>query len=190
MDMSESNETAAEPLQRAQRPAGARIKAAPKQRAASEAREPVRAEGQRLRRQRTRNDDAFHIPQSMIPPGMSYEWKRESVYGKPDGRHQIALRENHWRPVPASRHPELVPDVADKDGAIRLDGQVLMERPAYLTEEARKEGFDDAMEQVHRKETQLKGGAAPEGTFTRDHPSVRANTKLGRSYEPLRVPEE
>jgi hypothetical protein len=142
-------------------------------------------EGKRLTRNRRQGEDAFYINPKIVPNGMSYEWKRESVYGLKDNDHQIGLRENHWRPVPASRHPGMVLD--PKDGAIRKSGMVLMERPSYLTEEARHEDLQNAIAQVQSAPANIR--RTPDGTLTRDHESVRAITKVKRSHSPIDIPE-
>ena len=107
----------------------------------------------RLHRRR-RTADPFYIDPRLIPPGFSYEWKRESIFGQPDGEHQIGLRENHWRAVPAARHPELA---SAGDTVIRRGGSLLMERPKYLTDEARLEDIHEAMKPVLQKEELLYG---------------------------------
>lgn len=136
---------------------------------------------QRLVRRRRRVDDKFFMDRSKIPDGWSYEWKRQKVYGMTDVDHQVNLRENMWQPVPSSRHPEMMP--TGHDGPIEKDGMVLMERPQYLTEEARQEDYEIAMDQVRVKEQQL--GHTPGGQFTRDHPSVHRIAKIKRSYGPV-----
>lgn len=120
----------------------------------------------RLKRNRIRTDNRFHIPLSMIPPGVSYEWKRASVFGKPDPYHLNGLRENHWTPVPASRHPGIL---------VEQDGQILMERPKYLTDEAHREDFNEAQQQVQIARKDLAQG--PDGTLP------RRGAKLNTDYD-------
>lgn len=139
----------------------------------------------RLKRRRSRAEDALYIDPRIIPSGVSYEWKRMSVYGQPDPHHQNNLRENHWLPVPASRHPELVSE--NSKGTIAFEGMILMERPMYLTKEARQEDLQVAIDQVRSVGAQVT--STPDNTMTRDHPSVKANTYIKRSYEPMTVPE-
>ena len=67
---------------------------APRQ-AATSLRAPAPPGGERLTRRR-RTQDPFYIDPSIIPPGISYEWKRQSVFGQPDNEHWFGLRENHW----------------------------------------------------------------------------------------------
>lgn len=150
---------------------GARHRATMEQREA--ARDPIREEGKRrLTRSRKRTEDRFHINRSVIPEGMSYEWKRMSAYGKPDIHHQNSLMDNHWSPVPADRHPNLV---------VEQDGQILMERPSYLSDEARQEDFDVATSEVQRVTKGLL--ATPDNTMTRNHESVQRITKVNRERD-------
>jgi len=135
----------------------------------------------RLVRRRPRTEDKFFIPPSIVPLGWCYEWKRESCYGQPDTDHQVNLRENHWTPVPAERHPQMMP--LDFKGPIRKDGMVLMERPQYLTDEARQEDYEFATGEVQRATATL--GQTPGGQFTRDHPSVHKIAKVKHSYGPI-----
>lgn len=172
-------------LQRAGRPANARIQR-PSLSARDEAEQAgpgdtiVDADG-RLVRRRRRVDDKFYVHPSKVPHGWSYEWKRSMVYGQPDTDHQVNLRENHWTPVPADRHPEMMP--VGHNGPVAKDGMILMERPAYLTEDARQEDLEIARDQVRVKEQQL--GHTPSGTFTRNHPSVQRISQIKRSYGPI-----
>lgn len=138
--------------------------------------------GERLHRRR-RTTDVFYVDPRIIPPGMSYEWKRESIFGQKDNEHWIGLRENHWTPVPAARHPELA---AKGETAIRRSGTVLCERPSYLTDEARMEDIQEGLRPVQQKEELLYGGKP--GEFTRDHPSVRRIAGIKQEYGPGYVP--
>jgi hypothetical protein len=95
------------------------------------------------------------------------------------------LRENHWRPVPASRHPELA---AEGDTVIRRPGTILMERPAYLTDEAAMEDIDEAMRPLKAKEELMYG--TPPGQMTRDHPGVRKASFINRQFAPGDPQEE
>jgi hypothetical protein len=125
--------------------------------------------GQRLRRTRRRTEDRYYIPPEIIPAGVSYEWKRESCFGQPDQFHMNYLKDNHWSEVPDGRH---------KGFMTRQDGMVLMERPKYLTDEARREDLEAAVGQVESIRPDRQRTNAPPGTMTRDHPSVRAAEKL------------
>jgi len=67
----------------------------------------------------------FYVAPETVPAGWVYEWKRRSVFGRPDIAHQARIRKT-WRPVPLSRHPEMLS--ASLDGEITRNGMVLMER--------------------------------------------------------------
>lgn len=139
--------------------------------------------GERLHRRR-RTTDYFYVDPRIIPAGMSYEWKRESVHGQPDNEHWIELRENHWTPVPAARHPELS---TKNETVIRRGGTVLCERPSYLTDEAKLEDIQEALDPIQQQE-ELLYGTKP-GEFTRNHPSVRRIAGINREYAPGYVPD-
>jgi|SRR5215469_9287301 len=139
--------------------------------------------GDRLHRRR-RSTNIHEFPLSIIPKGMTYEWKRLAVYGKPDSSHQINLRENHWSPVPASRHPEYAEDgetVITRGGA-----DILMERPEYLTAEAQMEDINEALRPIQVTEEKLYG--IPENQnpnqFSRNHPSVRKVAGITQEWAP------
>jgi hypothetical protein len=129
-------------------------------------------------------NDVFTLP--MAPAGWTYEWKRKSVLGQEDPAHQVALRRMGWDPVPADRHPEMMPSNGVFD-TIERKGMILMERPTELVEEARQIELLRARQQVRHKEAQLAG--VPEGGLgNRDHPQVRP--KIGKSYEAMPIPKE
>ena len=134
--------------------------------------------GERLTRRR-RTSDPLHFDPRIVPPGFSYEWKCDDVMGQPNTTHMIELRENHWKVVPASRHPELAYHGATE---IRRPGLVLMERPKYLTEEAQMEELNEALRPVQQME-QIMYGTKP-GEMTRDHPSVRKLPGVRQQWSP------
>src|SRR5258708_4301143 len=120
----------------------------------SEQRAPQRAE-QRPSQQRVlrTGENRFTHDTSLQPPDMAYEWKRVSIWNRPDEEHQINMRNNGWTPVPASRHPELAGLAPTKDGVIIRRGQMLMERAKELTVQSRLADKNRALEQV---QTQLQ----------------------------------
>ena len=160
-------------IKRPDRPVRLSVKARAKVRAAREeaTRQPARENPKRLVRTRKRAEDRLYIDPKIIPHDMTYEWKAESVNGKPDPLHINDLMDNHWTPVPESRHPGVV---------VRRDGLILMERPAYLTDEANEENYNLAMgrEMSIRREVR----DTPEGHFTRDHPSAKRLPGVKVSY--------
>lgn len=132
-------------------------------------------------RRRRRNENKFFFDRRLIPPGWDYEYKRVKCYGQEDTDHQVNLRENGWTPVPASRHPELMP--IGHEGPIVKDGMMLMERPLELTQEARAEDYQAAVDPVNALREML--GQAPPGQFTRQHPSVEKIARVKKTYVPL-----
>lgn len=130
-------------------------------------------------------NDEFYIDPSMVPDGWAYEWKRRLLLGAEDPSHNVALYRMGWEPVPASRHPEMMPRGWSGE-TIERKGMVLMERPKELVEEARHTEYRKAVNQVRDKEAQLAG--TPDGTLTRDHAQARPNIKKG--YEPIPIPKD
>jgi hypothetical protein len=116
----------------------------------------------------------FEVDAAVIPDGMSYEWRRVTYAGKEDVRHQARAHRRHWTPVPKKRHPEIVGQEAakkDPEGAIIVDGLMLMERPIALTREAAGLREARAKERVRDQVKSLK--LTPEGQL----PRVRAAAK-------------
>lgn len=147
--------------------------------AATDAREPVHEPVHASPRTRTRQNQAtatanpFDIPKDEIPEGSSYEWKRFSVTGLSadhDPFYLASMRRQGWEPVDPRRHPNWVPPGYDKPNIIR-DGQILMERPIELTNEARLEQKQLASNQMLEARQRL--GLAPKDTMTRDFEGVR-----------------
>ena len=66
------------------------------------------------------------------------------------------------------------------------DGQMLMERPKEITDEAKAKDYRNAREQVRAKETQLSG--TPAGTFERDNKGAPM-ASVKKSYESIPIPE-
>ncbi|HTV38610.1 MAG TPA: hypothetical protein VMF12_19430 [Xanthobacteraceae bacterium] len=116
----------------------------------------------------------FEIDPAAIPNDMSYEWRRVTYAGKEDVRHQARAHRRHWTPVPKKRHPEIVGrEAAQKDGegAIIVDGLMLMERPSLITKEAASLREERAKERVRNQVKSLK--LTPEGQL----PRVRVQAK-------------
>lgn len=121
------------------------------------------------RRKSSINDDMFYIPVDEIPEGSSYEWKRWSVSGLEDPFYIAQMREQGWEPVNPKRHPTWVPPGYSQPHIIK-GGQILMERPMELTQEARAEQRGLAKTQVREAEQRL--GKTPKDTMTRQYPGV------------------
>jgi hypothetical protein len=130
--------------------------------------------------------DEFYIPPDSIPDGWTYEWKRRSVMGQEDAAYLVSLRRLGWDPVPASRHPEMMP-MGSVEQAIERKGMILMERPREITEEVKRLELRKAQAQVRQKQAQL--GEAPAGQFERTNKG-NPLAKIQKSYEPIVIPDE
>lgn len=106
----------------------------------------------------------YDVPLEAIPPGMSYQWNNHTVLGATDTHYDNIMAAQGWRPVPASRHPDLVP-AGVTSGHIVVGGQILVERPMQYTEEAKRFERQKARDEVLAKEEQLYG--TPPGTMQR-----------------------
>lgn len=138
--------------------------------AGREEREPAHTPKRTRRRKATVQEDIFYIPLDEIPEGSSYEWKRWTVHGQEDPFYIASMREQGWEPVDPKRHPNWVPPGYNQPYIIK-GGQILMERPIELTQEARAEQRALSKRQMHEAEQRL--GMAPRDTGPRDHPGVR-----------------
>ena len=130
--------------------------------------------------------DDFYVDLDKIPDGWSYDWKRFTVLGMEDPAYQVALRRAGWTPVPAARHPEMMP-ADSKDEAILRKGMILMERPQEISDEVRAIDKQRARDQVRVKEQQLN--EAPNGQFERKNKDSPL-AKVKKSYEAVPIPEE
>lgn len=110
--------------------------------------------------------DKYYVDPTKIPDGWSYEWRTYTVVGKENPQYMVQLQRARWRPVPARRHPELMPSGYDPDAAILIDGMMLMERPAAITEYQRARDKRDANAPIENIRAKLSG--APAGQFPRD----------------------
>ena len=129
--------------------------------------------------------DDFYFNVADVPDGWTYEWKRKITAGAEDPAYQVSLARMGWEPVPADRHPHMMPSTG-KYAIIERKGMVLMERPRELSDEARMIELRKARQQVNNKKSQLSN--APDGQFGRDHSSVRP--KISTSYEPIPIAKE
>jgi hypothetical protein len=125
------------------------------------AHEPVRTR----RRKASVNENPFDIPRDQIPEGLDYEWKRYSNVGQEDPFYIAQMREQGWEPVNPKRHPTWVPPGYNEPCIIK-GGQILMERPMELTQEARRELRAMSKQQV--KEAEQRLGMTPKGEATRE----------------------
>lgn len=129
--------------------------------------------------------DDFYVDPAKIPDGWTYEWKRKTVYGQEDPAYQVQLARTGWTPVPASRHPEMMP-AAGGFQCIERKGLTLMERPTIVQDQIVQVNQRRARDQVRVKEQQLS--SAPDGQFGRDHSQVKP--KINKGYEPVPIPND
>lgn len=142
-------------------------------------RDPEHHHGRTRMRKRSAFDvvDEFTIPREEIPADLDYNWKRFTVGGQEDPYYIARMREQGWEPVPPERHPNWLPPGYNAQYIIK-GGQILMDRPKELTEEARAEDREMARRQVIVAEQKL--GRTPKGEMTRDHEEVRP--KIVKEY--------
>ena len=74
----------------------------------------------------------LYIDPTRIPKGSVYAWVREYIQGEPDDNNVQERLMGGWKPVPADRHPELVPPTLpgreqDTGNVIRRGGLILLE---------------------------------------------------------------
>lgn len=124
--------------------------------------------------------DEFRIDPDVIPDGWRYNWKRKTVLDKEDPSYDVSLARNGWEPVPASRHPEMMPSGAKAETIMRK-GMILMEIPEEIAQERQAIAMREARRQVRSKEEQLS--AAPDGQFDRNL------SKVSKKIAPVEIPE-
>lgn len=132
---------------------------------AREARGGIVVEGhngeQLSRKRKDDGTDPFFIPPGLEPPGWTYQWCVDTVNGNRDlvADQNLMFYENGWRPVPAERHSGRFMPVGHRGNIVR-GGQVLMERPKALTEEANAEMVEKARRQMMDRDEALMGNKA------------------------------
>lgn len=129
--------------------------------------------------------DKFAIPEHIVPDGWTYEWKRKTIMNAEDPAYEVELARRRWAPVPASRHPEMMP-VGYRGKEILRDGLILMERPAAITDDVRAGDLRRARMQVRAKEEQLT--SAPQGQFERTNKGSDM-VKIKKGYDAMPIPD-
>lgn len=99
----------------------------------------------------THYQSKLHVPQNKIPGDMTYSWVRESTLNEPDPDNMTDRMIKGWQPVPAARHPEMVPPpLPGYEGmevtVIRRGGLILCERPTREVEMAKQQRDIENME--------------------------------------------
>lgn len=125
-------------------------------------------DGEELSRKRTSTKDIFDVPKDLIEEGWEYQWCAVTVTGNSEilMDQNLMMLENGWRAVPASRHKgRFMP--AGHSGSIIRGGQMLMERPKDLCDQARAEDVRNAKQLISDRNDALKLSgvkkALPEG---------------------------
>lgn len=128
--------------------------------------------------------DELDLSGIQVPEGWSYEWKRQTVYGKEDPAYDTKLARTGWEAVPAARHPSMMPK--GHRGTITREGLVLMERPKVITDRVKQIMYERARGAVRLKEQQLN--EAPQGTFERVDERGRPTARVKTSHSPVEIP--
>ena len=76
---------------------------------ASQSRASESRESGMRKRPETHFQSKLYVPKDKIPANMTYAWVRESTLNEPDPDNMTDRMIKGWAPVPASRHPEMVP---------------------------------------------------------------------------------
>lgn len=102
------------------------------------------------KRPETHFQSKLYVPPEKIPSGMTYSWVRESTLNEPDPDNMTDRMIRGWHPVPASRHPEMVPPpLPGYEGmevsVIRRGGLILCECP---TEDVKERNADRDLENI------------------------------------------
>lgn len=92
------------------------------------------------KRPETHFQSKLFVPKDKIPGGMTYAWVRESTLNEPDPDNMTDRMIRGWQPVPANRHPEMVPPpLPGYEGmevtVIRRGGLILCECPTRDVED-------------------------------------------------------
>lgn len=117
--------------------------------------------GEVLSRKRSHAGDIFALPADIVAAmerdGWGLQWCAVSVVGNTEILldQNLMFAENGWRPVPSSRFPgRFMPE--GHVGNIIRGGQMLMERPKSLSDEARAEDIRAAKQQITDRNDSLK----------------------------------
>lgn len=129
-------------------------------------------------------EDELALDNIQVPEGWTYEWKRQTVYGKSDPAYDTRLARTGWEVVPAERHPQMMPK--GHRGEISRDGLVLMERPKVITDRVRQIMYERARGAVRLKEQQLN--EAPQGTFERVDERGKPTARVRTTHSPVEIP--
>lgn len=136
--------------------------------------------------------DRLSIDPALVPEGMSLQWVTDSIYGQQVPQHRARFEKRGWTPV----HQEDFDGVFDgmfmpkgAVGEIKVDGMVLMARPAEMTRKAAYDDYRKAQEVIRIKEQALRGGDI-NTSLDSQHPSALKTNKINRTMERIVVPTD
>jgi hypothetical protein len=115
----------------------------PRRTRVSETRDATTREAGQRQAPVTHYQSKLYVPPQKIPPGKTYSWVRETTLNEPDPDNMTDRLVRGWQPVPASRHPEMVPPpLPGNEGlettVIRRGGLMLCERYTEDVQEDRR----------------------------------------------------
>jgi hypothetical protein len=120
---------------------------------------------------RQEQGDKYAIPFGFEPSGMSYQWKRAEVLGRPDYSNLAMMEQKGWKPVPQERHDGRWMPPGTK-GATINDGLMLMEIPTPLLRA--KEVWQQRQASGQTDSMTDRLSYTPPGSAPRDaHPSTK-----------------
>lgn len=101
----------------------------------------------------THYQSKLYVPKEKIPTGMVYSWVRESTLNEPDPDNMTDRMVRGWQPVPAVRHPEMVPPpLPGYEGmevtVIRRGGLILCEKPEDEVKWARQNRDEENLQML------------------------------------------
>jgi hypothetical protein len=119
--------------------------------------------------------------------GFALEWHIQEVGGKVMDSFITARARNHWAPVRKGNFGGVLDFLADRDGYMRREGQLLEGRPIQIQEmaiahrqRAAKAPIDEMKRKVATEGVPVQGG---------DHPSALAKNRHRQTFEPVKIPE-
>ena len=136
--------------------------------------------------------DRLRVDPAIVPEGMSLQWVSDSIYGQAIPQHRAKFEKRGWTPI----HQEDFDGVFDglfmpkgMEGEIKVDGMVLMARPAEMTRKAKLVERRNAQEAVRIKEQALRGGDI-NTSLDSQHPSALQTNRINRTMERIQIPED
>lgn len=136
--------------------------------------------------------DRLGIAPELVPEGMSLQWVTDSVYGQQVPQHRARFEKRGWTPV----HQEDFDGAFDgmfmargAPGEIKVDGMVLMARPAEMTRKATLDDRRKANDVIRIKESALRGGDI-NTSLDSQHPSALKTNRINRTMERVEIPTD